>query len=144
MCNVSNISVSMELWRKFWSTENFRSPPTNFCLEFCSALEIFFLELDSKAISMSISINCIQYKIQKHFQWKRSLWFNQKGKNKKNIWLADQLHFIGWDHLLKSRTLTRAPYEYFVNASQLFFLFFPFWSNHSDVFYFFFNKKKFS
>ena len=47
----------------------------------------------------------------------------KKERNKKNIRLADQLHFIRWNQLLKSRTLVKAPYEYFVDASLLFFLF---------------------
>ena len=36
------------------------------------------------------------------------IWFDQKERNKKNIWLADQLHFRVWDQLLRSRTLARA------------------------------------
>ncbi len=49
-------------------------------------------------------------------------WHYDSTKMEKNIWLADQLRFIGWGRLLKSRTLALAPYE-FVVASLLFFLF---------------------
>ncbi len=55
---------------------------------------------------------------------KRHYDLTKKERNKKNIWLTDQLHFI-WDQLLKNCTLARAPYE-FIDACLLFFLFLSF------------------
>ena len=77
----------------------------------------------------------IWHKITEHFQWKTSLWFNQKGKKQEKLLASWSTPFqIRWNQLLRFVHRPGYPMNLLMPAF-CFFCFFPFWLNHSDIFH---------